>query len=72
MGGAGETRPAHPRCEHLAIRYALERVRRGESMPGIFAVEQGAAIGSSIDDLLLVAEVSSEGEFEGQILYLPL
>jgi hypothetical protein len=41
-------------------------------MAGVFEVGRGLAIGSVIEDLLLLAERSLEGEWEGQIRYLPL
>jgi hypothetical protein len=53
-------------------RYAYERVARGESMPGVVEVSRLVPIGSVIDDLLLLAEASTENEWQGQILYLPL
>jgi hypothetical protein len=53
-------------------RYAYERVRSGKPMPGIFEVSRKVAVGVAIEDLLLVAECSEEGEWEGQVRYLPL
>lgn len=41
-------------------------------MPGLFAVSQDLPIGRAIEDLLLLAECSYEGEWEGQVRYLPL
>ena len=41
-------------------------------MPGVFAVSRSVPIGRAIEDLLLLAECSLEGEWEGQIRYLPL
>ena len=53
-------------------RYAYERVRNGNSMPGVFEVGRGVPIGVAIEDILLLAEYSFEGEWEGQVRYLPL
>ena len=53
-------------------RYAFDRVRRSLPMPGVFEVSPGVAIGRAIDDLVLIAECSIEGEWEGQVRYLPL
>ena len=53
-------------------RYAHDRVRRGESMPGVFEVGRAVPIGLAIDEIQLLAECSSDGEWEGQVLYLPL
>ncbi len=41
-------------------------------MPGVFEVGRNVSIGAAIEDILLVAECSGEGEWEGQIRYLPL
>lgn len=53
-------------------RWALERTRAGKSMPGVVEVNRRLSIGGVIEDLLLLAECSIEGEWEGQVLYLPL
>jgi len=41
-------------------------------MPGVFEVPRTLSIGRAIDDLLLIVECSIEGEWEGQVRYLPL
>lgn len=53
-------------------RYAYERVRAGNPMPGVFEVGRDVPIGSAVDDILLLAECSLDGEWEGQVRYLPL
>lgn len=53
-------------------RYCYERVAAGKAMPGVFEVPQSLAVGRAIEDLLLLAECSREGEWEGQVRYLPL
>lgn len=52
--------------------YAYERVREGKPMPGVFEVSRGLPIGRVIDDLLLLTAYSLDGEWEGQVQYLPL
>ncbi|MFH1633902.1 MAG: DUF5615 family PIN-like protein [Chloroflexota bacterium] len=52
--------------------HAHERVRTGKRMPGIFEVGRKVPIGVAIEDILLIAECSLEGEWEGQVRYLPL
>lgn len=52
--------------------YAYQRVQAGQLMPGIFAVVRSLPTGAAIEDLLLLAEYSLEGEWEGQVRYLPL
>lgn len=53
-------------------RFAYHRVREGKAMPGVVEVGRGLALGVVIEDLLLLAKHSREGEWEGQIRYLPL
>lgn len=53
-------------------RYAYERIRAGKEMPGVFEVSREIPIGVVIEDLLLLADYSLEGEWEGQVRYLPL
>lgn len=52
--------------------HAFEHVEAGRPMPGILAVHSRGPIGSAIDDLLLLAECSLDGEWEGQVRFLPL
>ncbi len=53
-------------------RYAYERARAGQSMPGVFEVGRSVPVGIAIQDILLIAECSLDGEWEGQVRYLPL
>ncbi|MBI2924229.1 MAG: DUF5615 family PIN-like protein [Verrucomicrobia bacterium] len=53
-------------------QHAYDRVRAGQRMPGVFEVSRSVSMGTAIEDILLVAECSREGEFEGQVRYLPL
>jgi hypothetical protein len=53
-------------------RFTYDRVRIGKAMPGVFEVGRDLAIGVVIEDLLLLAERSLDGEWESQIRYLPL
>jgi hypothetical protein len=41
-------------------------------MPGVFEVATGLSVARAIDDLVLIVECSLEGEWEGQVRYLPL
>src|SRR3990167_8137519 len=42
--------------------YAYERVRADKPMPGVFEVSRDVPIGQAIEDILLLAEYSREGE----------
>jgi predicted nuclease of predicted toxin-antitoxin system len=52
--------------------FAEARVAEGKPMPGVFEVSQYLPIGQAIEEILLLAECSLEGEWEGQIRFLPL
>lgn len=52
--------------------HAYDRVRSGLPMPGVIQVRSGSLPGEPIEDILLLAECSLEGELEGKVLYLPL
>ena len=52
--------------------HAYERVMKGEPMPGVFEVSCDVWMRAAVDDILLLTECSSPGEWEGQVRYLPL
>jgi len=52
--------------------YAYERIQAGLLMPGIFEVSRKVPIASAIEDIILLAEYSLEGEWQSQVRYLPL
>ncbi|MBI3972947.1 MAG: DUF5615 family PIN-like protein [Chloroflexi bacterium] len=54
------------------VGYAYERVRSGHAVPGVFVIRQDASLGRTIEDIVLLAEASLEGKWEGQVRYLPL
>ncbi len=53
-------------------RFAHDRIKAGKPMPGLFEVGRSVPLRQAIEDILLLAECSREGEWEGQIRYLPL
>jgi Domain of unknown function (DUF5615) len=53
-------------------RYAYDRVRDGKPMPGVFEVGRHVPVAVAIEEILLLAEGSLDGEWEGQVRYLPL
>lgn len=53
-------------------RYAYDRVREGRPMPGVFEVARQVPIAAAIEEIILLAECSLTGEWEGQVRYLPL
>lgn len=53
-------------------KHAFDRMAAGQPMPGVFEVTSVAPVGQAIDDLILLAECSFDGEWEGQVHFLPL
>ena len=52
--------------------FAYERVRAGLPMPGVFEVKRKLSLGLVIENVLILIACSVEGEWEGQVRYLPL
>ena len=52
--------------------FAYLRVQQGKPMPGVFEVHCRTPIGIAIEDIIIIAEISFDGEWEGQVRYLPL
>lgn len=54
------------------VGFAYDRVKADEPMPGLVEVNRTVPLAEVIDDLLLLAHGSLDGEWEGQVLYIPL
>jgi predicted nuclease of predicted toxin-antitoxin system len=54
------------------VGFAYDRVRAGKPMPGLIEVRLSLPVATAIEELLLLAECSQEGEWDGQVIYLPL
>ncbi len=52
--------------------YAYQRVRDGKPMPGVFEMGRHVPISIAIEEIILLLECSIDGEWEGQVRYLPL
>lgn len=52
-------------------RYAYDRVKEGQLMPGVIEISTDAPIGRVIEDVLVLVECSQDGELEGHVQYLP-
>ena len=52
--------------------FAYERVRSRRPMPGVFEIARRVPIGVAIEQIELLALCSLDGEWEGQVRYLPL
>ena len=53
-------------------KHAYARASAGKPMPGVFEVPRDLPLGGAIEDILLIAQYSLDGEWEGQVRYLPL
>jgi hypothetical protein len=54
------------------ITFAYQRIQAELSMPGLFEVSRRVPVGLAIEEIILIAECSLEGEWEGQVRFLPL
>jgi predicted nuclease of predicted toxin-antitoxin system len=54
------------------VSIAISRVATGQAMPGVIAIPLTLPVRLAIDDLVLLAGASFAGEWEKQILFLPL
>ncbi|NLS96818.1 MAG: hypothetical protein GXX96_32180 [Planctomycetaceae bacterium] len=55
------------------VHFAYERSAAGEELPGLIVTTNEQSIGSTIDDILLIAECMPEEEISARIVvYLPL
>ncbi|NJL37706.1 MAG: DUF5615 family PIN-like protein [Leptolyngbyaceae cyanobacterium RM2_2_4] len=52
--------------------FAYARIQAGLSMPGLFEVSRRIPVGLAIEEIILIAECSLEGEWKGQVRFLPL
>lgn len=53
------------------IEFAKKRVAANKLMPGIVEISQDVSIGEAIDELIVFATCSLDGEWEGQVVFLP-
>lgn len=54
------------------MTFAYVRIQAELSMPGLFEVNRRVPVGLAIEEIILIAECSFEGEWEGQVRFLPL
>ena len=52
--------------------FADKRIEAGQCMRGVVVAPRRLSVRRVIDDLLLLAECSHDGEWEGRVIYLPL
>ena len=49
-----------------------DRMTAGLAMPGVFEISLDTPIAQAIEELLLIVQCSLEGEWDGQIRFIPL
>jgi hypothetical protein len=52
--------------------YAATQLQTKQPMAGLILVPQSYPVGHAIEDLLLIAEVSTAEEWQGKMVFLPL
>ena len=52
--------------------FAYERLARGQTMLGVFVINDRMPVRQVIDELLLLQDCSEQDEWKGIVLYLPL
>lgn len=52
--------------------HAYQRIQKGLFMPGLWVVPRHLPLGNIIADVCIIAALSEEGEYESQVMYLPL
>ena len=57
---------------NTVTKYAYDRVRVGEVMPGVIVVPENLAIGTAIAELAVLIECCEAEEMNDQIKYLPI
>lgn len=58
--------------ERTIPKYAYARVDKGESMPGVFIVNDQLPVGLVIDELLLINGASDPAEWQNRVVHLPI
>ena len=51
---------------------AYERIRSGQTTPGVFIIPEDCPVGQAIDDLELAALASADREWENRVCFFPL
>lgn len=65
---AAENRVLVSNDRNTMVGFAYQRVTAGEPVPGLIATTKDQSIGSTIDDLLVIAECMSAKEIRDQIV----
>ena len=69
---AGDGRVLLTQDARTITKLAFDRVRAAKPMPGVIEIRRNVPVAVAIEELLIIAECSQAGEWEGQVLYVPL
>ncbi len=69
---ASEGRVLFSHDANTMTHHAYQRILKGQSMLGLWVVRRSLPLGDVIKDVIAIAALSEEGEYEGQVMYLPL
>ena len=53
-------------------RFAYDRVRTGQPMPGVVEVDVSATIGAALEELVLLIGATCDDEWPDQVKFVPL
>ncbi len=65
---AAENRIVITNDRNTMVGFAFQRVATGELVPGLIVTTNDQSVGSTIDDILLVAECMPEEEIKNQVV----
>ncbi|HEV2199756.1 MAG TPA: hypothetical protein VGR73_08035 [Bryobacteraceae bacterium] len=57
---------------NTVVALAYERVARGRPVPGVFVCRSSLPMALAVEEIATIDECSDAGEWEGQIVFLPL
>ncbi len=57
---------------NTVTKYAYERLQNDVPMAGVIVIPEDLAIGTAIEDLILMIECCTAEELNGQVRYLPI
>ncbi len=69
---AQENRVLLTHDRNTIVKFAYERVVTGKPMPGVIEIDRSVPMNIAIEDIHLLAIASDSGDWESQVVYLPL
>ena len=69
---AGQSRVLVTHVIQTIPKFAYDRIKNGEPMPGVIAVPKRVTIGDAVAELLIIIECTISNELENTVKFLPL